>query len=243
MRNINIDIGYITIMGDTVVAHSEKKNTCYVKCVLCNSVNLKNNKTVKYKKALCNNCYTVAGYRKDRLLNAKIGRWYVKEFLNRKNPAGYNLYLCICDCGTVREVATNSLDGRSLSCGCLCAELTRQRYVNYPKKSRKTRDVVSKIWRRLVKYIIVRDVKCILCDGDFKLTPHHLDGWNWCEEKRYDEENLVLLCNYCHEDFHSKYLKGNNTKAQFLEYTQNYNLDNYFSKIILHKQEYGFVYK
>lgn len=47
---------------------------------------------------------------------------------------------------------------------------------------------------------------------------HHLDGHNWCKEKRTDETNGITLCEKCHKNFHSIYGYGNNTKEQFEEW-------------------------
>lgn len=63
---------------------------------------------------------------------------------------------------------------------------------------------------------------CQVCNGirskDRELHAHHIDGWNWAIDKRFDEENLVCLCHDCHESFHKTYGKGNNTKSQFEEF-------------------------
>lgn len=61
---------------------------------------------------------------------------------------------------------------------------------------------------------------CQKC-GDNKghnLTAHHLDGWDWCREKRLEVDNGITLCKTCHKDFHDKYGYGKNTKEQFITY-------------------------
>lgn len=55
------------------------------------------------------------------------------------------------------------------------------------------------------------------------MIAHHLDGYKWCKEKRYDVENGVCLCVLCHKKFHSSpknggYGKGNNTREQYEEF-------------------------
>jgi len=62
---------------------------------------------------------------------------------------------------------------------------------------------------------------CILCENNKKCEVHHLDGYNWCKEKRMDVNNTVLLCKECHDEFHSLYGRGNNTKEQFIEWAGN----------------------
>lgn len=50
------------------------------------------------------------------------------------------------------------------------------------------------------------------------MNVHHLDGFNWCIEKRTNVDNGVTLCKRCHLNFHSIYGSGNNTRGQFEEY-------------------------
>jgi len=49
---------------------------------------------------------------------------------------------------------------------------------------------------------------------------HHLDGYNWCIEKRMDWNNVVVICRDLHNAYHSKYGKGNNTAEQFWEFVE-----------------------
>lgn len=68
--------------------------------------------------------------------------------------------------------------------------------------------------------VLKRDHYTCQCCGYKRkeLEVHHLDGYNWCKEKRTDETNGVCLCLYCHMVFHSIYGKGNNTKEQYNEW-------------------------
>lgn len=50
------------------------------------------------------------------------------------------------------------------------------------------------------------------------LVAHHLDGYNWCIEKRTEIENGATLCKFCHNEFHRIYGRGNNTSEQFKEF-------------------------
>ena len=51
-----------------------------------------------------------------------------------------------------------------------------------------------------------------------KLNAHHLDGHDWCTEKRFDINNGATTCIECHNDFHFIYGRGGTTKEGFFEY-------------------------
>ena len=71
-----------------------------------------------------------------------------------------------------------------------------------------------------IKRVLKRDNYTCQCCGKYggTLEVHHLDGYNWCVEKRTDDTNGITLCNSCHGNFHSKYGNGENTKEQYLEW-------------------------
>lgn len=75
-----------------------------------------------------------------------------------------------------------------------------------------------KSWR---KQVFKRDgYTCQICGSNKRnsLKAHHLDGYNWCVEKRYDVDNGITLDDDCHLLFHSSFGYGNNTKLQFEEF-------------------------
>lgn len=67
-------------------------------------------------------------------------------------------------------------------------------------------------WNKIIKKY---KYTCSLCNSRKLLIVHHIDGWNWCKEKRMDENNVIVLCKVCHYKFHDEYGRGNNTKLNF----------------------------
>lgn len=52
------------------------------------------------------------------------------------------------------------------------------------------------------------------------LVSHHLDGYHWAIDERYDPSNGVLLCKDCHKEFHKTHGIRNNTREQFNQWIQ-----------------------
>ena len=111
----------------------------------------------------------------------------------------------------------------SRSCATKLQEKDKRNHPNYNEnltdeeriKRRKIKENV--IWRN---EIFKRDnftcYKCHQYGG--KLEAHHLNGYNWDKENRFNIDNGITLCYKCHKEFHKIYGNGNNTKEQFLEY-------------------------
>jgi len=74
-------------------------------------------------------------------------------------------------------------------------------------------------YRMMKRNVLSRDnYKCVCCRKDYKLEVHHLNGYDKFEDERYDVNNAVTLCKNCHDNFHARYGKGNNTREQFEEW-------------------------
>lgn len=77
------------------------------------------------------------------------------------------------------------------------------------------------------KSVLKRDnYTCQICNKRkwTSLISHHLDGYGWCKEKRYNTENGVCLCKECHKNFHSIFGYKNNTIQQFIQFYMFHNL-------------------
>ena len=70
-----------------------------------------------------------------------------------------------------------------------------------------------------VKRVLARDNYTCQCCGktnkETEFEVHHLDGYEWCKEKRLDDTNGITLCLDCHSNFHAYYGYGGNTKEQY----------------------------
>lgn len=54
--------------------------------------------------------------------------------------------------------------------------------------------------------------------GNYDIVAHHLQGWHWYKEGRYDVNNGITLSKEIHNIFHMIYGIRNNTKEQFNEF-------------------------
>lgn len=65
------------------------------------------------------------------------------------------------------------------------------------------------MWKALAKKIMARDdYRCQKCaakhDQQHKLQVHHIKPWSKHPELRFEEENLLTLCQTCHKAEHSR---------------------------------------
>lgn len=74
--------------------------------------------------------------------------------------------------------------------------------------------------------------RCELSNKRGKLNAHHLNGYHWDVENRFNTNNGVCLLVSIHKLFHKLYGNKHNTKEQFEEFTIRYNLG-----------EFGFDFK
>lgn len=172
-------------------------------------------------------------YQSEDLIGMRFGRLVVTECDSEKYTGTnrHKLWNCRCDCGNVVRVSTGNLkSGHTKSCGCLALELrtgkNNNRYnPNLTEEDRLKNNrytITGGKMSRFRKSVFERDnYTCKICgvrSGNGKkilINAHHLDGWNWCKEKRFDTDNGITLCSECHKKFHREYGSGDNTKEQF----------------------------
>lgn len=146
------------------------------------------------------------------------------KILNR-NFRNVSNKLCLeCSNNHTIHVSYRSLRGNNYSCFKCSRESKRgENHHNYihglSKEHREDRNkcrVLHNEWKRSLLQIF--RYKCNICSDSTKLAAHHLNGYNWDIENRYNIENGVILCKYHHDKFHNLYGRGNNTSNQFDEF-------------------------
>ena len=87
----------------------------------------------------------------------------------------------------------------------------------YKEKAKERGSFEYKEWRQAV--LERDDHTCMKCkqDGD---TAHHIESFDMNIDIRTELSNGITLCKECHEDFHRRYGKGNNTYRQLLEFME-----------------------
>lgn len=79
-------------------------------------------------------------------------------------------------------------------------------------------------YNQFVKDVMARDnytcqITGVISNGH-NLVVHHIDGYNWCKEKRTNVDNGIVLCKQIHKLFHKLYGQGDNTEEQFNEFLE-----------------------
>lgn len=162
------------------------------------------------------------------LVGQKFFNLTVINFEGIDKKSGSALWKCICDCGKVRLAKTgNLISGRSKSCGCYLKNISRQTgKKNTGAKNGQWRGGITlenvvirttDTYRNLRKFILKRDnYKCCICHSTKKLNMHHLKNFSSHPELRFDEKNNITVCKLCHDTFHKKYTRKNNSYYQLI---------------------------
>jgi len=206
---------------------SQETNTMRSLCLcVCDCGNRCNVRAANLTSGHSKSCGCFSKYRSALLLTKNISgkrfgmlvadsRSSNKQVPSRTN--GQTAWNCTCDCGKKVIVVGGKLkDGTTKSCGCLHKltdeerrQKTNLRNLKYNRKWK------YRLWKASV---VVRD-KCVcrVCFKKISRFPvaHHLDGYHWANDKRFDIKNGVTLCGRCHIQFHKTFGYRNNTKEQF----------------------------
>lgn len=134
--------------------------------------------------------------------------------------------LCLCDCGNEAVVAVAHLTtGHTSSCGCLHARKGPEHHSWDASISEAERAIRAQRWRtRQItawrRAVYARDGhRCVKCDAaGVALNAHHLDGFDWCIDGRYDPTNGVALCVPCHRGYHAAFGQRRANSADFLRF-------------------------
>ena len=181
--------------------------------------------------------YEDLGYEIPRYFNTGNWRWMVKTDTTIKvkvqdlSPHN-NIKIDVeCDCCHERKKLTYSSyaqnyhdDGKYYCIHCSYKmRYSGENNINWDfNKTPEERERKRKYpeYTQFVKVVLDRDGYTCQCCGQEHgdLEVHHLDGYNWCKEKRTDDTNGITLCRNCHYNFHSIYGKKHNTKEQFEEW-------------------------
>ena len=217
---------------------SEKRVKCI--CPLCGKEKMLNIYTVRCTgTTVCHGCsYRDKSFRK--IDGKRFNRLVVIGKAEQRN--GQNMVFCRCDCGAVKSVSIQALkSGATQSCGCLNREITSSKKgvlnknfgkrgeesANYNQNiSNEQREMAIKERRNpeaihFRKQVRERDGACVICDSTENLVVHHLNSFRDFEELRYDIENGVTLCRFCHTEFHCTWMghfKNVCTEQDFNEY-------------------------
>lgn len=137
-----------------------------------------------------------------------------------------------CDCGNKYYAISSNLNNKSTkSCGCyrskksanICQERRGENHHWYNHQLTKMDRLREREGMHYFRTEVFKrdNYTCVVCEkrgGD--LIAHHLNGYHWCIEGREDIKNGVCVCDNCHNLFHYKYGRKNNTMFQFIEFME-----------------------
>ncbi len=142
------------------------------------------------------------------------------EILSSEYVNAYTKMDCKCKvCGNTWESTYHNLYYHG------CPECKRRKLIN-TSLTKEEREIGRNYpeYRKFVIAVLKRDnYTCQLTGykGD-DIAVHHIDGYNWCKEKRTDVSNGIVLNADIHRKFHSIYGYGDNTKEQFEEFCKQF---------------------
>lgn len=84
-------------------------------------------------------------------------------------------------------------------------------------------------WRK--KVLNLKGFGCDICKTKEKIHTHHINGYDWDIENRFNPNNGIPICEKHHWEFHNKYGRGNNTYNQYEEYKRIKTVDFLFEEM------------
>lgn len=222
------------------ISYSTTKNKrAYWNCVCeCGKVVEKNGKSLL--SGLTKSCGCLGKRRVKDLSGLRFNYLTIIKIYGQ-NKRGEYLYECLCDCGNHPIIVSGKLkSGHTKSCGCLLKRKSSERAlirnkimigVKHPKwdfsltkEDRSGRVSNPKIYRWRNKVFKRDDFTCQICKDNKggNLEAHHIFSWNTHKNLRYLKSNGITLCEDCHKKFHMKFGYGNNTKKQFILFSNIY---------------------
>ena len=130
-----------------------------------------------------------------------------------------------CSCGEIFYADLHSFKGRDKKQCDKCGLKKRSKENHYcynPNLTEEERqdNIDTNERREWRKKVYERDNYICQCCGKQgrRLNAHHLNGYNWDKDNRYNVDNGVTLCEECHGKFHQIYGYGNNTSEQYQKY-------------------------
>lgn len=173
------------------------------------------------------------------LTNIKFGKLTAIEKHSKDNFNRWK-WVCICECGNNKIIHSRHLvNKKTTSCGCIQAEISRNNgkksaykitgiksylykdtITDFERINRRNSEITKiKIWR---DSIFERDnYTCDICKSTGgKIQAHHLNGWSYFKEERFNLENGITLCKKCHFDFHQSLggFRNKCTKEDYKKY-------------------------
>jgi hypothetical protein len=179
----------------------------------------------------CARCGIKRGTEKQRHSLSSVKEYFEKHgcillsdfYENNKTELEY-----VCHCGNTHITTLDTFKKSHRCRECWKRSLLGQTNPNFnesltdEEREFKRVSVRYSQWR---KDVFARDEFCCVTCGisGVYLQAHHLDGFHWCVDKRYDVNNGATLCVPCHDKFHGVYGRHNNTKAQFEDWLRRRN--------------------
>ncbi len=156
---------------------------------------------------------------------------FIQPF-DRVDKSGNIRWSMRCFCGNIFITTPQRIVAKTTSsCGCyrrkVASEAQKLRVGSKHPNWNPNLTNEDRLYKRAIRETVnwrnevyIRDcftcIKCKKVGG--KINAHHIDGWNWCVEKRFDINNGATLCIGCHTKFHSIYGRGDNTSWQFEQF-------------------------